>query len=159
MAAPTFQQAASLNLLTQQLATLLSGQNADGSPAGVVGKVSAGFMAAGQTAKQYVGKVATSATLAVTAPLETVTAGKTLFLTDMLFATDSPSGAATTLDVRVQAAGVDIFRCGVHNIAPISMPGIETQPFATSGQAVTVLLPATPAGVVNVWFNLFGFEQ
>ncbi len=124
-----------------------------------VQKVNAGFMAAGQTAKQYVGKVATSTTVAVTVPLETVTVGKSFYITDILITTDAASGAATTVDARIQAAGVDIFRAGLHNLSPVDMPGIETQPFASSGQAVTLLLPATAGGVVNVWFDIYGFEQ
>lgn len=122
-------------------------------------KVNAGFMATGQTAKQYVGKVTTSTTLATTVTLETVTAGKTYYVTDVLIMSDSSQGASTTVDVRLQAAGVDIMRAGVHNLAPIDMTGIETQPFATTGQVVTLLIPATSAGVVNIWFNIYGFEQ
>lgn len=125
---------------------------------GVVQKTNAGFLAAGQTAKQYVGKQSTSTTVLTTVTLETVTTGKTFYITDILVYTDSASGAATTLDIRVQAGGVDIFRSGVHNLAPIDMTGIETQPFATSGQVVTVVLPIT-AAAQNVWYNIYGFEQ
>lgn len=139
---------------------VLYGQDTAGTPTrlGSVLKFNAGFLAPGQTAKQFVGKQATSTTVATTVPLATVTAGKTLYVTDILIATDAASGAATTVDVRLQAAGVDIFRSGVHNLTPISSPGIETQPFATAGQAVTLLLPITNP-LVNVWFNIYGFEQ
>lgn len=139
----------------------LFGQDVAGNPVpmGSVLRVNAGFMAPGQTAKQYTGKQATSTTVATTVALETVTAGKTFYITDLLIMTDSASGAATTLDVRLQAAATDIFRGGCHNLAPIDMSGIETQPFAAAGQAVTLLLPQTSGGVVNVWFNVYGFEQ
>jgi hypothetical protein len=122
-------------------------------------KVNAGFMAAGQTAKSYVGKQATSTSATTTVTLETVTTGKTFYITDVYIGTDSASGAATTLDTRLQAAGTDIFRAGVHTLAPITLPGIETQLYATSGQVVTLLLPQTSGGVVNVWFLIQGFEQ
>jgi hypothetical protein len=134
--------------------------DANGNPVRLsVLKVNAGFMAPGQSAKQFVGKQATSTTAPVTVPLSTVTTGKTFYITDLLITTDSAQGASTTVDVRIQGAGTDVFRSGCHNLAPIDMTGIETQPWATSGQAVTLLLPQTSAGVVNVWFNIWGFEQ
>lgn len=131
----------------------------NGISPGPVSKTNAGFMAPGQSAKQFVGKQATSTTVPVTVTLETVTTGKTFYITDIYIASDSAQGAATTVDCRIQAAGVDIFRAGVHNLSPIDLPGIETQPFGTTGQIVTLLLPATAGGVVNIWYNVFGFEQ
>lgn len=122
-------------------------------------RVSAGFVAPGQTAKQYVGKQATATGATTTVTLETVTTGKTFYVTDLYIGSDSASGAATTLDIRLQAAGADVFRAPVHNLTPIACQGIETQPFATSGQVVTLLLPQTSGGAVNVWFDIFGFEQ
>ncbi|GAC1406107.1 MAG: hypothetical protein NVSMB60_25800 [Mycobacterium sp.] len=159
MAPLTYASALAQYNIPSLLASLLSGQNPDGTPTASVQRVNAGFMATGQTAKQYVGKVATSTTLTTTVAIETVTAGKNFYITDLVMNTDSASGATTTLDVRLQAAGVDIFRAGIHNLAPLDLAGIETQPFATSGQAVTLLLPITAGGIVNVWFNILGFEQ
>lgn len=142
------------------LASLLSGYLSDGvTPVATTQRSNAGFMAPGQTAKQYVGKQATSTTVTTTVTLETVTTGKVFCITDVLISTDSAQGASTTIDVRIQAAGVDIIRAGVHNLAPLDMTGIETQPFATAGQVVTLLLPITAGGVVNVWYNILGFEQ
>lgn len=123
-----------------------------------IAKVNAGFMAPGQSAKQFVGKVATSTTVVTTVTLETVTTGRTFYITDLYIAADSASGAATTVDCRIQAAGIDIFRAGAHNLTPIALPGMETQPFGTTGQIVTLLLPITSV-IVNVWYNIFGFEQ
>lgn len=120
--------------------------------------VSAGFAAPWQTAKTYTGKFSTSTTVATTVPLETVTAGKTFYITDIICSSDAPSGGSTTIDFRVQTAGVDIFRQGLHNLSPITAPGLETQPNGASGQNVTVLLPIT-AAVQNVWFFVAGYEQ
>lgn len=64
---------------------------ASGSPVPQVWRVSAGFMAAGQTAKQYVGKQSTSTTAATTVTLETVTTGKTYYITDITIFTRSKS--------------------------------------------------------------------
>ena len=120
--------------------------------------VSAGFAAPWQTPKIYTGKQTTSTTVATTVTLETVTTGKTFYITDMVISSDAPSGGSTTVDVRVQTNGVDIFRQGVHNLSPITVPGLETQPNAASGQTVVILLPITTS-VQNVWFFVAGFEQ
>jgi hypothetical protein len=151
--------AASIPLLHDLLAAQMSGYMPDGvTPVATTQRINAGFIAPGQTAKQYVGKVATSTSVTTTVTFETVTAGKTFLITDILISSDSASGAATTIDVRIQAGGVDIFRSSVHNLTPIDAIGIETQPFGTAGQVVTMLLPVT-TGVVNVWYNIFGVEQ
>lgn len=86
--------------------------------------------------------------------LETVTTGKAYYITDLFVNTDQN----VLLDFRLQANGVDIFRQGVRDLAPLTAPGIDTQPNAASGQSVTVVLPPTTAAQ-NVWFNIFGYEQ
>ncbi len=150
----TYAQALALFQDDALLAALLSGQMPDGTAVATVQRTNAGFMGLGQTAKQYVGKQATSTTAATTIPLETVSVGKSFFITDMLLTNDQN----LLLDTRIQAAGVDIFRGACRDIAPISMTGIETQPFATSGQQVTILLPITTA-VQQFYFTILGFEQ
>ena len=120
--------------------------------------MSAGFAAPWQTPKIYTGKQITSTTVTTTITLETVATGKSYYITDILATSDTPSGAATTIDFRIQTNGVDIFRQGIHNLSPISLPGIETQPNASTGQIVTILLPITST-VQNVWFFIAGFEQ
>jgi hypothetical protein len=79
----------------------------------------------------------TSAVLSVA--LTTVTALKTWILTDILLTCD----AAAQVLVRLQAAGADIFRGLVRDIEPLAMPGIETQPNAGAGQAITLLVNGT----------------
>lgn len=119
-----------------------------------VQRVSAGFMAPGQTAKQYTGKNATSTTLATTITLETVTAGKTYYMTDISIFTDS----TTSIDGSINAGGTPIYRFGTSTTAPLQMAGMETQPYGSSGQTVVLVLPPTTS-VQNVWFNVAGFEQ
>ena len=119
-----------------------------------VQRVSAGFMAPGQTAKQYVGKVTTSTTLVTTVTLETVTTGKTYYLTDISLFTNS----SAAVDGSIQAAGTPIYNFGVSTTAPVQMAGMETQPYATTAQVVTLVLPITAAAQI-VWYNLGGFEQ
>ena len=118
-------------------------------------KVNAGSVAPGQTLKTFVGKIALSATVPTTVTLETVTAGKTFYLTDVYLSHDS----AAVIDTRVQANGVDIMRAPIKgDTAPLQMTGIESQPSAASGQLVTILYPIT-AGPPNAFFNVYGFEQ
>lgn len=88
----------------------------------------------------------------------TGTPGKTLYLTDIFASTDAKAEVTTTLDFRLQAAGVDIFRSALHALQPIELPGIETQPFATTGQAVQISIASTGTAQ-NVWFSIYGYEQ
>lgn len=90
--------------------------------------------------------------------LETVTSGKTLYITDILLSTDVVS-TVQFMDNRLQAAGVDIFRAMTHSLLSVDMPGIQTPPVATTGQAVTLLLPALASGSGNVFYFISGFEQ
>lgn len=122
---------------------------------GAVFRSNAGGPAPGQSNKTYTGKQATSATVATTITLETVAAGKTLYITDIYVSYDD----AAPHDTRLQAGGVDIFRCVPKgDTAPIQMPGIETQPSASAGQVVTILLPII-VGAPNFYFYVAGVEQ
>lgn len=141
------------------LSSLVTGMLPDGvTPVATVQRQSAGFMSSGQSAKQYVGLVSLSASVTTTVTLETVTTGKTFYISDIFIASDAASGSSTTVDVRIQAAGTDIFRGGVHNLTPIDLTGIETQPFASSTQIVTILFPVV-AAAPKIWYNVYGWEQ
>ena len=121
----------------------------------VTAKTNAGFSAPGQTIKNYTGSITSSASVATTVPLETVTAGKTYVLTDIYIS----SNTATQFEARIQANGVDIFRGWCKgDTSPISLAGIESQPNASSGQVVTLLIPVI-AGSPQVSFFLGGLEQ
>ena len=119
-------------------------------------RVNAGFVANGQTIKNYTGKQALSTTLVTTITLETVTTGKSYVITDLYLSIDT---ATLVPDVQIQAGGVPIFR-GVlkGDTAPIQMAGMESQPNASSGQVVTIVIPAV-AGPPNFLFFVGGFEQ
>ena len=119
-----------------------------------VQKVTAGFLAQGQTAQKVSGAQATSTTVTTTVPLWTVTAGKTAYLTDISLYSDS----AALLAIQLRAATVPLQRFTARDLAPVQLPGIETPTFGTSGQALDLLLPIT-AAIVNVYYNVQGFEQ
>lgn len=115
----------------------------------------AGFTAPGQSIKNYTGSFPTSATVVTTVPLETVTAGKTYVITDIYISANN----ATPFEIRIQANGVDIFRGWLKgDTAPISLAGLESQPNASAGQAVTILLPIVSTAP-QVSFFIGGFEQ
>lgn len=120
----------------------------------VVLRQNAGFSAPGQSIKNYTGSVSTSASTPTIVPLETVTAGKTYVVTDIYIS----SNTSTQFEARIQANGVDIFRGWCKgDTSPIALAGIESQPNASSGQAVTLLLPSVAGGPL-VSFFLGGFE-
>ncbi len=117
-------------------------------------RFNAGYSAPGQSAKTFVGKVALSGAAITTVTLETVTALKLFVITDIFISAD----AGQVMDVRLQAAGVDIFRAPCKgDTAPVSLAGIETQPTATAGQLVTLVFPITTNP--NGYFYIAGFEQ
>lgn len=120
-----------------------------------VQRVSAGLAAPGQSIKTFNFKQATSASLITTISFYTVAIGKTFALTDVAIYSD---GATLCPDVQVQAAGTVIFRGNVRDISPIQMPGIESQATATSGQALTLVIPIM-ASTPNISGIICGVEQ
>ena len=113
-------------------------------------KVSAGGPAAGQAAKNYSGTVTLSGSTQ-TITLETVTAGKTYFITDIVITTTN----STAQLVQLQAGGVTIFQTHINSTKGIESLGIETQPYAVAGQVVTLVVPSG-SGVVA--YNILGVE-
>lgn len=119
---------------------------------GATTRGTAGFIAPLQTAKSWAGKIsiATGATI----PLETVAPGKILLITDIYISSDS----ATQFESQIQSAGIPIFRAEVKgDTAPVQQPGIESQPFGTSGSLVQLVLAAV--ATTNVLFTINGVEQ
>ena len=118
-------------------------------------RVNAGGAAAGQTLKSYTGTQVLSTTLATTITLETVTAGKTFYITDIMIT--SNTGSFFPVTINANATGIFNSFCK-GDTGPISNVGIETQPSAGSGTVVNLVLglaatATTAAYVVN------GYEQ
>lgn len=115
-------------------------------------RASAGGAAIGQTLQQFTGNpsINTGATVA----LFTVPAGKTFYVTDIYVG--SNSGLA--FSVQIQAAGTPIFNgFAKGDTGPIDMPGIETQPQAAGGTAVTLVMGT--AGSTTAAYYIAGFIQ
>lgn len=82
-----------------------------------------------------------------------VTALKTLYLTDICLYTTS----ATLEDIQLQAGGGNVFRGNVRDLAPIQMPGIETQPQGAAGSQMAIVVPADTGMFLSGFIS--GFEQ
>jgi len=87
--------------------------------------------------------------------LETVAAGKNLLVTDIFLSHNT----AAVLEIGIQAAGVDIFSAPVKgDTAPVTLPGIETQPIAAGLQQVNVVYQPV-AGATLGYFLVTGVES
>lgn len=118
-------------------------------------KENAGYVAFGQTAKVYTGTTALSTTLTTTIALETVTAGKIFFITDIYIG----SNTAQVFSVQLTAAGVPIFNGFCKgDTGAILLPGLETQPQASSGQLVNLVL-GTVGSATTLAYTINGIEQ
>ena len=126
------------------------------SPAAAsVQRTNAGFSAPGQTIKNYTGSIASSASVSTSVPLETVTSGKIYIITDIYISANS----SNQFEARIQANGTDIFRGWCKgDTSPINLGGIESQPNASSGQSVALLIPAV-TGAPLISFFIGGMEQ
>lgn len=118
---------------------------------GSIARATAGGPAPGQVLKNYSGTVALTGS-AQTIPLETVTTGFTYIITDVLITTTNASAQL----LQITAAGTPIFQMHAYTSKGIEAPGIETQPTATTGQAVALVVPS---GAGTVAYNIYGVEQ
>ena len=124
-----------------------------GAIAGPTLRVSAGAGAAGQSLKTFSSSGGVNINAGATVNVYTVTAGKTLFISDVLISADS----ATPILVQLKAGATVIMESYVSTTAPLDMTGIETQVAVGAGVALTVVFP-TAAGKNGSYF-IAGFEQ
>jgi hypothetical protein len=116
-------------------------------------KENAGYVAFGQTAKVYTGTQALAAG-PITIALETVTAGKIFFITDIYVGANT----GVVFSVQITAAGVPIYNgFSKGDTGAISLMGIETQPQASSGQLVNLILGLAAGTTAAYMIN--GIEQ
>jgi len=121
----------------------------------VTSRQNAGFSAPGQSIKNYTGNVATSASVNTVVTLETVTTGKLYVITDIVVSANN----TVVFLFRIQASNVDIFTAFIKgDTAPLSIVGLESQPNASAGQTVTLLIPPI-TGAPTLAFYIGGFEQ
>jgi len=119
---------------------------------GTVTRVTAGGPASGQIAKNYSGTFTlVGATASI--PLETVTAGRTYFITDVEITVAGGSGQKLC---QVLSGALQIFGAHANTTKGIEMT-FETQPFAVAGAVVTLAIAgATAADVIA--YNILGYE-
>lgn len=118
-----------------------------------VQRVTSGGLAAGQIKRTYVGSTPTSTVAVTSVALSTVTAGKTLYITDVIITTDQTA----PLDVQIQAAAVAIYRAAISAGAGNS-GNLVTAITGASTQAITLNIPITTA-IQNVTYTVVGFEE
>lgn len=108
--------------------------------------------APGQTAQFFVGSTSLNGGAAAIT-LTTVPAGRTLYITDII----CTSNTSTAFDVTLKAGGVAIFQGHVFSTAPLDCCGIDTQPQATAGQALTLNAAQTASTTLD--YNVYGYLQ
>jgi hypothetical protein len=128
------------------------GNQAEFSP--LTAKSTAGSLAPGQTLISCSGRIATATGATITVPLFTVPASKTWFETDLNLSTI----ASVEVDCQVQAGTIPIDREVTSSTSPINVVH-ETQPLAPGGTVVSLVLPATSGGSVNIDFMVSGYFQ
>ncbi len=118
-------------------------------------RVSAGAASFGQSLKQYSGTQALSTTAATTITLETVPAGKTFYVTDI--AVYSNTGVVFPVTLNAGATAVYNAFCK-GDTGPIQIAGMETQPSATGGTVVQLVLGLAATATIAA-YNVYGYEQ
>lgn len=116
-------------------------------------RMTGGGPAPGQTVKSVGGNLVTTSNGAAQT-INTVTAGKTFYITDFSFS----SNVSGALDVTIQIGGVVVWEGHVSVTNSMTMSGIDSFPAAAAGQLVRVLVNNS---VATSSLNLFvaGFEQ
>lgn len=115
-------------------------------------RVTCGGPAPGQAAKVYTGTI-TLTGLTQIVPLETVGTGRTYYATDIIITTTN----AAAILVQLASNGIpSLMQAHVNSTKGIEALGIETQPTATTGQVVSIIVPQG-AGVVA--YSIYGIEQ
>ncbi len=115
-------------------------------------RVNAGGPTLGQSLKTYVGTQSLAAATPIT--LETVTAGKTFYVTDIYVGANS----ATPFAVTINAGATAIFQGFCKgDTGPVALMGIETQPAAGTGAVVQLVLGT--AAATTAAYMIAGYEQ
>lgn len=118
-----------------------------------VERTNAGYVGPLQSAKVYTGTQALAAG-PITIPLETVPAGKIFFITDIYISANT----AVQFAVTINAGGVPIFQGFCKgDTGAIQMAGMETQPQASAGQQVNLVL-GLAAGTIGSYY-IGGVDQ
>ena len=155
-------------------ATALSTGNTDlsdgvASPAPVRIPVTASIPVSGSTAKSTAGAGAPDQTLktfsssggvsiasGANVALYTVTAGKTFYATDIIITGNA--GTAGQVLCQLKQAGVVIWEGYMKtDTQPLEIPGLETQPSAPGGAALTLVIGTLAGGTAAYYIG--GFEQ
>ncbi len=128
-----------------------------------VSRESAGYKAPGQTAFTYSALVSLTGavttiflgTIATTNP--TTGLPQNVYISDFQASSDF-ANANGNLDVQLQVAGVTQIRASLHNLAPVEMMAIETQPQGTAGGANQLVIAAASVNT-HLWYYVSGWAE
>jgi hypothetical protein len=116
-------------------------------------RVTGGGPAPGQTVKSVAGNLVTTSN-GVAQTVNTVTAGKTFYITDI----DFSGTVSTALDVQIQVGGLVVFERHVSVTNSCDLGGIDSFPPASAGQLVRIFV-SNSAAASSLNFFVGGFEQ
>jgi|SRR5579864_2947388 len=123
---------------------------------GAIAKSTAGAGAPDQTLKQFSSSGGVSINTGATVALYTPTAGKTFYATDIVI-TGNASTAGQVL-CQLKSGSTVIWEGYMKtDTQPIEIPGIETQPQAPGGAALTLVIGTLSGGTAAYFIG--GFEQ
>lgn len=123
---------------------------------GSVQKGTAGAAAPDQTLKQFSSSGGVSINTGATVALYTVTAGKTFFITDIMITGNAATAGQVLCQIK-QASTVIWEGYMKTDTQPLEIPGIETQPSAPGGSAVSLVIGTLTGGTAA--YFIAGFEQ
>lgn len=123
---------------------------------GSVAKETAGSAAPDQTLKTFSSSGGVSIATGATVALYTVTAGKTFFVTDIVI-TGNAATAGQVLCQLKQAGTVFWEGYMKTDTQPLEIAGLETQPTAPGGAAITLVIGTLTGGTAT--YFIAGYEQ
>jgi len=111
-----------------------------------------------QTMKTFTGTITTSTSVTVSATLYTVTAGKTFYLTDVIFCNNSANPSQVSVNASASLNTAPIIIGHAINTEAFDAINIGTEPSVAGGTPVTAQAGATTVATLTTYF-IAGYEQ
>ncbi|HXB11097.1 MAG TPA: hypothetical protein VNZ45_03845, partial [Bacteroidia bacterium] len=117
-----------------------------------VQRATAGFKAPGQNLQWWTGMQSLTGS-STSIALYTVPTARTFYLTDLLISTDIASGSNTDVQLLNGTTASIVARGSTHSLAPFQMEALESQPTATAGSNLSILIGSS-ASIQHVWYSI-----
>lgn len=111
-----------------------------------------------QTMKTFTGTLTTSATLSTSQTLYTVTAGKTLYITDLVACNNTVNAATISINASASLGASPVIIGHALNTSPFNAINIGTEPSVSAGTPVTFQSLSTGT-ITTISFFISGYEQ